>query len=313
MKPIRMAMLGMVEGNGHPYSWSAIINGRYERGLMQECGFPVIPEYLGAQPPENLGIQGASVTHVWCEDPQRARHIARTCCIEHVVQRPTDVIGHVDAVIIPTDLGHEHLERSRPFLGAGLPVFIDKPLTTNLDQLRQFAQWHRQGKTILSTSAMRYAREYIDLRRRLTEIAPLRLITATTPKSWERYGIHALEAVYGLLAPGGWASAIDTGDDRHAIVHLRHRDEVDVIIAAIDDLYGCFGCVNVYGAKGMLSARFSDTFSAFKAQLQAFADYVRTGIDPFPFDQTIEQMKMIIAASRSREEKRPVPLLELEI
>ena len=27
---IRLAMLGMVDGNGHPYSWSAIINGRYE-------------------------------------------------------------------------------------------------------------------------------------------------------------------------------------------------------------------------------------------------------------------------------------------
>ena len=24
---IRLAMLGMVDGNGHPYSWSAIFNG----------------------------------------------------------------------------------------------------------------------------------------------------------------------------------------------------------------------------------------------------------------------------------------------
>src|SRR5687767_8212699 len=124
MKPLRLAMLGMVEGNGHPYSWSAIINGRYERDLMQECGFPVIPQYLGAQPPENLGIQAARVTHVWCEDPQRAQHVAQTCFIEHVAARSTDVIAHVDAVIIPTDLGEEHLERSRPFIEAGLPVFI---------------------------------------------------------------------------------------------------------------------------------------------------------------------------------------------
>ena len=313
MKPLQLAMLGMVEGNGHPYSWSAIINGRYDRDLMRECGFPVIPQYLGEQPPDNLGIQNARVTHVWCEDLQRAQHIARTCHIEHVVQRPADVIGRVDAVIIPTDLGDEHLQRSRPFIDAGLPVFIDKPLTTNVDHLRQFAQWRTLGKAILSTSAMRYAREYTDLRPRLAEIGTLRLITVTTPKSWERYGIHALDAVYGVLPQGGWVSAIDTGTDRHAIVHLRRRDEVDVIIAAIDDLYGCFGCVNVYGTKGTLSARFADTFSAFKAQLQAFVDYVRTGIDPFPFDQTIEQMKMIIAASRSRQEKRPVLLSELEI
>ena len=29
-KPIRIAVLGLVDGNGHPYSWSAIVNG-YDR------------------------------------------------------------------------------------------------------------------------------------------------------------------------------------------------------------------------------------------------------------------------------------------
>ena len=47
---IRLAMLGMVEGNGHPFSWSAIINGRYDAEAMARCGYPVIPQYLGAQP-----------------------------------------------------------------------------------------------------------------------------------------------------------------------------------------------------------------------------------------------------------------------
>ena len=28
-KKIKLAMLGMNEGNGHPYSWSIIINGKY--------------------------------------------------------------------------------------------------------------------------------------------------------------------------------------------------------------------------------------------------------------------------------------------
>ena len=42
---IRLAMLGMIPGNGHPYSWSAIFNG-YEPSAMASCPFPVIPEYL---------------------------------------------------------------------------------------------------------------------------------------------------------------------------------------------------------------------------------------------------------------------------
>ena len=312
-RELRLAMLGMVEGNGHPYSWSAIVNGRFDAKLMAECGYPTIPQYLGAQPPEQLGISGAKVTHVWCGDRARAEHVAKACFVEHVVDRPTDVIGHVDAVVIPTDIGEEHLERARPFVEAGLPVLIDKPLTTRAEDLRQFVQWRREGMRMLSSSAMRYAREFSELRPRLAEIAPIRLISVTTPKSWERYGIHALEAVYGLLEPGGWVSAQHTGDDRSAVVHVRHRSEVDLLIAAIADLYGCFACVNVYGRDGMREARFTDTFAAFKAQLVAFVDFVRSGVEPYPFDQTVEQMKIIIAGVRSRDEgNRRVLLSEID-
>ncbi|RKY68211.1 MAG: oxidoreductase, partial [Candidatus Latescibacterota bacterium] len=35
MKELKIAMLGMTEGNGHPYSWSAIINGDYDPEEME--------------------------------------------------------------------------------------------------------------------------------------------------------------------------------------------------------------------------------------------------------------------------------------
>jgi hypothetical protein len=298
---IRLAMLGMVEGNGHPYSWSAIINGRYDAAVMADCGYPVIPQYLGAEPPENLGIAGAAVTHVWCDDPADAQKVAEAAYIPHIVSRAEDVIGQVDAVIIATDKGEEHVARARPFVEAGLPVFIDKPLVDNEDDLRQFIAWQESGKALLSTSAMRYAEEYRDLGRRIGEVGELRAITVSMAKSWERYGIHALEAVYPLLAPGRWLSVCNTGSAERNIVHIRHGSGVDVVLMVVADLYGAFGCVNVYGTGGCLSARSSHTFAAFKAQLVAFIEYLRTGRLPFAFEQTVELMKIIIAGIRSRE------------
>ena len=46
-----------------------------------------------------------------------------------------------DATIIPPDKGSEHLDRAKPFIEAGLAVFIDKPLTDREDHLQQFVQW----------------------------------------------------------------------------------------------------------------------------------------------------------------------------
>lgn len=299
---IRLAMLGMVDGNGHPFSWSAIINGRYDAQRMAECGYPVIPQYLGAQPPGALGIEGASVTHVWCDDPEDARRVAEATHIEHVVAEPEDVLGQVDAVVIPTDIGGEHVARARRFVEAGLPVFVDKPMVDNAEDLATFDRWHRGGAHVLSTSAMRYAAEFRELRDRLHQVGETRLITCTMAKSWERYGIHALEAVYGLLPPGGWRSVRHGGDAERNIVHARHANGVEVVIAVIHDLYGGFGCVDVFGTEGRIGARFTDSFSSFKRQLIAFVEYLRSGDRPVPWQETLEQMGIIIAALRSRAE-----------
>jgi Oxidoreductase family, NAD-binding Rossmann fold len=311
---LKLGMLGMVDGNGHPYSWSAIINGKYDAERIADSGFSMIPEYLDAQPEEALGIPGAAVTHIWCDNPADAQKVADATYIPTVVERPEDVIGQVDAVIIPTDRGDEHVARSRPFIEAGLPVFIDKPLADNEDDLKQFIRWQAEGKAILSTSCMRYAKEYADCRDRISELGELRLITNTTPKSWERYGIHALEGVYPLLRPSGWEWVINTGTEDANIIHIHHQDDVEIVLSAIHDMYGGLGHLGLHGTKGSLTTHFEDTFHAFKTQLVGFIEYLRTGELPFPFDETVELMKIIIAGIRSRNEcGRRICLSEIEV
>lgn len=310
---IRLAMIGMVEANGHPYSWTAILNGKYDAAIMAECGYPVIPQYLGAQPKEALGIPGASVTHIWCDDPADADKVSRATFIPNIVKQATDVIGKVDAVIIPTDKPEEHQERARPFIEAGIPVFIDKPLTNQEAHLQQFVKWQREGKAILSTSGLRYAVEFQNLRNNIASLGELRLLTHTMCKSWERYGIHALEAVYPFLTPGEWLSASHAGTETANIVNVRHASGVEVVLPVISDLYGGFGVLSAYGTKSHAVVQFKDTFTSFKNQLVAVIDWLRTGKMPVPFEQTVELMKIVIAAQKSRSENgRVVKLSEIK-
>jgi len=297
---VRLAMLGMVDGNGHPYSWSAIFNG-YDPGEMAKCPFAGIPAYLNKEPKETLQISGARVTHVWTDDPSDAPKVARASLIPHVVKRPEDVIGQVDAVIVATDKGHEHVERCRPFVEAGLPVFVDKPLVDNEADLKTFADWVAGGAPILSSSCMRYCKEFLPYRLSTRELGEIRFASITTSKSWERYGIHALESVYPILGPG-FISARNTGTLERNIVHLKHQCGADVAVVAIDDMYGSFGVLQLCGTIGHASASQADSFFSFKAQLDAFVQYLRTGIRPFPFAETVELMKLVIAGIRSREQ-----------
>jgi predicted dehydrogenase len=297
---LRLAMLGMIEGNGHPYSWSAIVNG-YDPAEMAECPYAAIPKYLGAQPLKSVRIPGARVTHIWTDDPADAPKVAAASLIEHVVAKPEDVIGHVDAAIISTDDGDDHVRRARPFIEAGLPVFVDKPMATNLADLGQFLRWHLAGKIILSTSGMRYMPEMRQIAERREQLGDLRWITSFTCKTWERYGIHALEAVYPVLGPG-FIAAQTNHQDGSDIVHLTHRSGVQVTLGATHDAYGSFGAVHAYGTKGDLSLKLTHTYAAFRAQLVAFIEMLRTGAPPLPFSQTMELMTVIIAGIRSREQ-----------
>lgn len=307
---IRLAMLGMVEGNGHPYSWSAIFNG-YDPEEMANCPFPAIPAYLNKEPKDSLQIPGAQVTHIWTDEPADAQHVAKAALIPNVVERAEDVIGHVDAVIVATDKGSEHVERCRPFVEAGLPIFVDKPLVDNEADLATFSKWVADGAPIMSSSCMRYCKEFMPFRASTHELGEIRFASITTPKTWERYGIHALEGIYPILGPG-FLSARNTGSIEQNIVHFKHACGADVIVVATTDMYGALGVLQLCGTAGYVQTAMSDTFYAFKAQLESFVQYLRRGIRPFPFAETEELMKMLIAGIRSREEGgREVRLAEL--
>src|SRR5690606_36982581 len=96
--PLRLAMLGLIEGNGHPYSWSAIVNG-FDPAALTSCPYPVIREYLAAQPPDSVHVPGAQVTHLWTDAAGAAAGVAALARIPQVVARPEEVIGQVDAVM----------------------------------------------------------------------------------------------------------------------------------------------------------------------------------------------------------------------
>ena len=164
-KEIRIGMVGFTEGNAHPFSWSAMINGSYDADLMKDyCKtlYPTIPQYLAKQPAHTLGIPGAKVTHI-CFTGYVGREDAEMCAkingIPNVVDTPEEMIGQVDAVIIATDIGDEHVDRCRPFVEAGIPMFVDKPLVNKEEDLQVFCNWRKAGAKFISSSSLRYTKE----------------------------------------------------------------------------------------------------------------------------------------------------------
>ncbi len=295
---LRLGVIGMTEGNGHPYSWSAILNGYDRVRMSNECPFAGIPAYLNARAPEDFGVSGARVTHVFCDERKDAEHVAALSLVPNIVEAPEEMVGAVDAVLIATDIGGEHVERARPFVEAGVPVFIDKPLCDNSRDLAVFEGWVKEGASILSSSSTRFAAEYEPYQHPRAPLGEWRFIAMPMSKKWETYGIHALEAVFSITGPG-YMSVRNTGTLEQNIVHLKHGSGADVVIVCGKEImYG--GAMLLCGTKGNATVVTKDTFSSFKAQLAGFIGYLKSGVRPYPFGHTAELMRLLIAGIESR-------------
>jgi predicted dehydrogenase len=271
---LRLGVIGLSPGNGHPYSWSAIFNG-YDAAVMEHCGFPVIPRYLEKQRFPDDAIAGARVTHVWTQDVALSLHVAEAAFIEHVADRCTDLIGQVDAVLLARDDAETHLAFARPFLEAGVPIYVDKPLALSRADAETLIGLQRFPGQLFSCSALRYAPELSLTLAQCEAVGPLRSVAATVSKDWDKYAAHVIEPLLQLLPDRGeivrsqrWSVA-----DR-VTLQVEFASGIEAQISTLGSADAPPG-LRVFGAAGWCDLQFADTFRAFRSALQDFVGGVR--------------------------------------
>src|SRR3989338_9317658 len=134
---ITLGIIGLNEGNGHPFSYAAIFNGYDPIELQKRCPFALIKEYLPRDHRNENALTSAKVTHIWTQDKKISEDVAAVSLIPNIVGSYTDLIGKVDAVILARDDPWNHLEMARPFLEEKMPIFIDKQLVATKDELEK--------------------------------------------------------------------------------------------------------------------------------------------------------------------------------
>ena len=65
---LNFGIVGMNEGNGHPYSFAASFNGFDPEALEKYCGFPIIRKYLTTHHRNQEFIPEARISHIWTQD-----------------------------------------------------------------------------------------------------------------------------------------------------------------------------------------------------------------------------------------------------
>ena len=295
---IKIGIIGMSDGNAPPYSWSSIINGVFDSDEITRMGYPAVAAYLRANK-DTLGIPGARVTHVWCQERDIAESIARSSGITDVVDHLEEMAGVVDAVILGRDDPEQHVAMSAPFIKEGIPVFIDKPLAYSSEDLEWFAGQQAQGKFIMSCSSMRYANECRIAKQELDGLGAIELVTAVGKKDWKKYGIHLLEAVFAVLDDPQAGTVQYNGTLGREMVLVELTDGRSVSLHLFNDISGTFQ-LSFFGRQGWKLVDIRNSYSMFRDTIIEFVRSVEEGRPRLDFNKTKQLIRILIAANESR-------------
>lgn len=292
MGKIKLGVIGMSEGNGHPYSWAAIFNG-FDKKYMQNCPFSAIPEYLTKQKfPEDFLTTEAEVTHIYTQDKQISEDISKSSKIEQVVNSPEEMIGKIDALLLARDDAENHQYFAQTFLEAGLPVYIDKPLAHAVKQAENLFALQKFDTQIYTCSALRYGQEFRLSEEQREDLGKIVSVQAYTPKSWEKYAIHIIEPVLNLLDfPELSDFKLNKVKNYHRLSFVANQET----IVSINNLQQAKFplCIEIIGEKNSTKLIFKDSFNAFKSALQEFINQIKSKENRIARTETLQIIKVI--------------------
>jgi len=266
---IKLGILGFTDGNGHPYSYSSIFNG-YNKDLMEDCPFPSIPKYLSNYTTKADLINFASVTHIWTQDIKQSRKIASATNIVNIVNHYEEMIGYVDGIILARDDYENHLTLARPFINAGIPIFIDKPLATRKEKAIEILELQKYQGQIFSSSTLAFDPRVIKAKEELKKIGEIRFVQGNAPGIWENYSIHLIDCfikIFGKLFILNDHSVINNNNLVSLVGNLKNGAHLEI---------NCMGGfvsplrITIVGSEGFYDIDFKDPYNAFKNALEVF-------------------------------------------
>ncbi len=288
----KLGIIGMNEGNGHPFSWSAIVNGSYNAKYMHGNCHPCIPVYLKANE-DTLGIEGVKVTHVWTQDKKISKNISLGSKVKNIANKLEDMIGQVDGVLLARDDAANHIKMAKPFLDADVPIFIDKPLAITWKDLDYFQRQHDKGKLFMSCSSLRYSSGVQVAREKLDSLGKIELVVAVGQKDWIRYGVHYLEGMFSVLGDPKAVAVKHVSKNEKDIVYIEFANGILATVHVFYHIAG--GQLTIYGQKGMLNVDHGGAYACFKTTIIEAVRSFKAGKSRLDFAKTRNVLSTLIA------------------
>ncbi len=246
---------------------------------------------------------GFAVTHIWGETEAFAEAAAKAGCIPNIVRDQSELLGKIDGLMVDHRDGKYHLAAARPFVEAGIPVFVDKPMSTSLAEACEFLKWRREKKGVVTTmSSVPHQSCVATIKEKLKTIGRLRTLHLNGPgdphSPWSGiffYGIHQAELLVELLGPD--AQSVAATEDGGAFMGVIHYAEGLTATLSMGGA-GSFS-VTAIGTEGAFHAPIVNNSNAYEVTTGIFTKMFATKVEPFSDVRMLAPVAVMEALSQA--------------
>ncbi len=243
------------------------------------------------------------VVAVYGEEEDASQKIHEKCGVE--IMKPEDMLGKVDAIMVTSRNGKLHPGYARPFIEAGLPAFLDKPIANCGKEAEEIIALAREkGVPVMGGSSTKMVPDTLALR----EIAQAaraagKLIGGHVfaPVSMENeygnfyfYASHLAEICLTIF--GYDPIAVQAVRSKSGVAAMLEYEDFVVDISYTDEAYR-------YGAtiitKSEAVQRNIDISGCYEAEITHFVKMLRTGEVPQCDRDIVLPVKLLNAIERA--------------
>ena len=232
--------------------------------------------------------------------------------VEFIAEKPEDMLGKVDAIIVTARDGKYHVPYARAFIEAGIPAFIDKPFAVDEDEAIELARLARdKGVPLCGGSSLKLCpetRAAITFMEKNREHVLGGFVKAPVSMHNEYGGFHFYSAhLAEMVLPvfGYYQQWVSASENPHGVSVIVHYDEYDVVCLYTDGRWDYE--INISTAEELDQEKrdnpqFRQLVSldlCYHEEARCIARMLRTGAMEHTYEELIQPVMFLAAVDRA--------------
>ena len=257
-------------------------------------------------------------TLVYGDYPEASQKTVDKCKADAIASSLEQMVEEVDCAMVTCRDGKFHAKYAKPFIQAGKPLFIDKPLTCDVNEAVELVRLAKEkGVALCGGSSMKYNDDVLALKKAKEEMgekfrggydcAPISFVN-----DYGNFWFYAGHLAEICLEVFGWKPVAVTAIEKNkSVLAIVEYDNFAVNLEFAENCY--FSYCGVITGEEKSEFRNIELDYTYKCEIDVFEKVVKEGVMPHSYEQLVAPVIFMDAIIRSYESGKRVEITYPEI